>query len=143
MDVASFQVARYHLAAALRVGPPSVPDRSAHVPEPPGSIDLSGRLFGGSPMTGLARTRAFTAAAASPWPPGTLRVFVAMRCRPRPAPEFTTCFDFDIILFDLNFVSRVRPLAFTRLLEEAVYARLCKVLGLHPLVGGGRVRPLG
>ena len=130
MDVAPFQVARCHPAAALRVGPPSVPDRSAHVPEPPGSIDLSGRLFDGSPMTGLARTRAFTAAAASPGPPGTLRVFLAVRSRPRPAPEFTTCFDFDLKLFDFDFVSWARPLAFTRMLKEAVFARLCEVLGL-------------
>ena len=127
----SLQVARCHLAATPRVGPPSAPDRSAHVPEPLGLIDLSGRLPGGSPMTGVARTRAFNAAARSLGPPGTLRVFVAMRCRPRPEPEFMTYFDFDISLFDSHFVSRVRPGAFTRLLEEAVYARLCEVLGLN------------
>ena len=143
MDAASLQVASCQSTATPRVGPPSAPDRSAHVSEPLGLIDLSGRLLGGSPMTGVARTRAFNAAARSLGPPGTLRVFVAMRCRPRPEPEFMTYFDFDISLFDPHFVSRVRPGAFTRLLEEAVYARLCEVLELHPLVGGGRVRPLG
>jgi len=94
-------------------------------------------------MTGMARTRAFNAAVRSLGPPGTLRVFIALRCRPRPEPEFMTYFDFDISLFDTHFVSQVLPGDFTRLLEEAVYTRLCEVLELHPLVGGGRVRPLG
>jgi hypothetical protein len=94
-------------------------------------------------MTGMARTRAFNAAARSLGPPGTLRVFIALRCRPRPEPEFMTYFDFDIGLFDTHFVSQVRPGDFTRLLEEAVYTRLCGVLELRPLVEGGWTRPRG
>ena len=81
-------------------GPPAAPDGSAHESEPLGPCDLSVRLLGGSPMTGMARTRAFNAAARSLGPPGTLRVFIALRCRPRPEPEFMTYFDFDIGLFD-------------------------------------------
>ena len=107
---------------------PSVSDRSAHVHAPSASTDLSGWLPGGSPKAGSARSRAFIAASASPGPPGTLRVHVAIGTA---SPETATPFDFDHNLWEVEDDDLASPQAFTRLMEIAVFERLCLFHGLQ------------
>ena len=121
----------------------SPPDRSASASVPFPTIDISVRLPGGGPKGPSARSRAFIAASASPGPPGTLRVWVTIGAA---SAETAIPFDFDHALWDAEEGVATTPRAFTRLIEEAAFARLCQRHGriaCGPAPRGVFIPPIG
>ena len=132
-----------HSASTPIEDTPSASDRSSHEHGPSASTDLAGSLSGGSPKANSARSCAFVAAFAGPGPPGTLRVHVVIGAA---TLESATPLDFDSDLFEIEEGVQDSPSAFTRMMEAAVFARLCSMLGLQargPAPRGRFIPPIG